>query len=144
MDQLQDEIISITAKQAYAFLDEHPEAELIDIRSAMEFTFVGHPIGATNIAWIDGSEWKVILEFPENLFDFLQKKYPQHPNPKELPVVLICRSGVRTLDAGAMLMEEGFTQVVHINEGFEGEIDDNKHRGNIGGWRYHDLPWEQG
>ncbi|MBL8521822.1 MAG: rhodanese-like domain-containing protein, partial [Betaproteobacteria bacterium] len=28
-------------------------------------------------------------------------------------------------------------------EGFEGELDDNHHRGTLGGWRKEGLPWEQ-
>ena len=41
------------------------------------------------------------------------------------------------------LTEAGFTNVYNIDEGFEGELDDSHHRGSVGGWRYHCLPWEQ-
>jgi hypothetical protein len=30
-----------------------------------------------------------------------------------------------------------------VDEGFEGDLDDNHQRGNTGGWRFHGLPWEQ-
>ena len=62
---------------------------------------------------------------------------------KERPVLLICRSGKRTLDAGAALEEAGFKDVTNVLEGFEGELDENFHRGTLGGWRKAGLPWEQ-
>jgi rhodanese-related sulfurtransferase len=59
------------------------------------------------------------------------------------PIVLICRSGKRTLDAGAELEGHGFTDVANVLEGFEGELDGEHHRGTIGGWRMRGLPWRQ-
>ena len=41
------------------------------------------------------------------------------------------------------LLEAGIANVYHIDEGFEGELDEQHHRSSSGGWRYHDLPWEQ-
>lgn len=58
-------------------------------------------------------------------------------------VVLICRSGKRTLDAGAALEAAGFTDVVNVTHGFEGELDDHFHRSTASGWRFEGLPWEQ-
>ena len=59
------------------------------------------------------------------------------------PIVLICRSGKRSMEAGRVLLEAGFKRVFSINEGFEGELDDHHHRSTVGGWRFHGLPWEQ-
>ena len=41
------------------------------------------------------------------------------------------------------LIENGFTNVFHIDEGFEGERDEHHHRSTLGGWRFRGLPWEQ-
>ena len=59
------------------------------------------------------------------------------------PVVLICRSGNRSVDAGKLLEEAGFTKVFNVLHGFEGELDDNHHRGATNGWRCDGLAWEQ-
>jgi rhodanese-related sulfurtransferase len=59
------------------------------------------------------------------------------------PVVLICRSGKRSLEAGKALLAAGLGHVYHVDEGFEGELDDDHHRCTLGGWRFHGLPWEQ-
>ena len=58
-------------------------------------------------------------------------------------IILICRSGKRSLEAGQLLLENGFDHVYNINEGFEGELDENHQRSTIGGWRFRGLPWEQ-
>jgi rhodanese-related sulfurtransferase len=62
---------------------------------------------------------------------------------KSRPVLLICRSGKRTLDAGRALEAAGFTEVVHVLHGFEGDLNDEFKRSSINGWRYDGLPWEQ-
>ena len=62
---------------------------------------------------------------------------------KQRPVLLICRSGQRTLDAGAALETAGFTEVAHVVHGFEGELNDAFKRSSLSGWRFDGLPWEQ-
>jgi len=59
------------------------------------------------------------------------------------PVVLICRSGHRSLDAGLALEKAGFAEVYNVSDGFEGPLDEKHRRGNISGWRSEGLPWEQ-
>ncbi len=58
-------------------------------------------------------------------------------------IVLICRSGERTIDAGIALEKAGFTNVVNVLEGFEGDRDDNGQRSTESGWRFEGLPWTQ-
>ena len=38
----------------------------------------------------------------------------------------------------------GFTRVFNVLEGFEGDLDEEGRRGNLGGWRLAGLPWAQG
>ena len=61
----------------------------------------------------------------------------------ERPVVLLCRSGKRTVDAGMALEAAGFVNVVNVLHGFEGELDERFQRGRLNGWRHDALPWEQ-
>jgi rhodanese-related sulfurtransferase len=56
---------------------------------------------------------------------------------------LICRSGHRSVYAGETLEAAGFSAVINVLEGFEGPLDDNNHRGTVGGWRHRGLPWQQ-
>ena len=64
-----------------------------------------------------------------------------HDNPSALFVD--CRSGNRSVDAGHALEAAGFTRVYNVLHGFEGELDDNHHRGAMNGWRFEGFPWEQ-
>ncbi|MBB1125338.1 rhodanese-like domain-containing protein [Thiospirillum jenense] len=133
----------LTPHQAYQMLGEHPQAVLIDIRSTMEYLFVGHPCGCVHIPWIDEPDWVVNPEFVTLVRKVLLGGAQCALDTNCAPVILICRSGKRSLAAGTALLNEGFTQVFHVSEGFEGELDSEHHRSTSGGWRYHGLPWEQ-
>ena len=50
-------------KQAHEFLQSHPDAVLIDVRSEVEFLFVGHPVGAINVAWSEAPDWEINPHF---------------------------------------------------------------------------------
>jgi sulfur dioxygenase len=57
-------------------------------------------------------------------------------------LVLLCRSGVRSIAAAQRATELGL-QAYNILEGFEGDPDANAQRGRRGGWRLQGLPWRQ-
>ena len=124
----------LTPKESHDFLHTHPEAVLIDCRSEFEFLFVGHPVGAILVAWYDGIDWALNPHFVGQV-----RMAASH----DRPVILICRSGNRSREAGTTLEEAGFTHVYNVLHGFEGELDDTHHRGTLNGWRYEGLPWEQ-
>jgi rhodanese-related sulfurtransferase len=121
-------------KEAFEFLKQNPNAIFIDCRSEMEYLFVGHPKGSILVPWNDGPNWEVNPDFVAHV-----KKAAS----VDRPIVLICRSGNRSIDAGRALEEAGFTKVWNVLHGFEGELDENHHRGSKSGWRYEGLPWEQ-
>jgi rhodanese-related sulfurtransferase len=121
-------------KEAHSFLQSNAQAVLIDCRSEMEYFFVGHPLGAQHVAWNDGPDWEINPHFVGQV-----KKVAS----MNRPVVLICRSGHRSIDAGLALEHAGFAEVYNVLDGFEGPLDEDHHRGNLGGWRKDGLPWEQ-
>ena len=126
----------VTPKAAHTFLAANPEALLIDVRSEIEFLFVGHPKGAIHVSWNDGPDWDINPHFVGEV-----KKLAGHGG--ERPVVLICRSGTRSVAAGEALVQAGFKSVYNVLHGFEGELDEQHHRGTVNGWRHDGLPWEQ-
>lgn len=123
-------------KQAKAFLDENPGALFIDCRSDAEHFFVGHPVGSMHVAWQDGEDWELNPHFVGEI-----RRLAGHSVQR--PVVLICRSGNRSVDAGKALEEAGFNKIFNVLHGFEGELDDDHHRSAINGWRQAGLPWQQ-
>ena len=46
-------------------------------------------------------------------------------------------------EAAEAATKAGYRNAFNIGEGFEGEIDDKKQRGRLGGWRQYGLPWIQ-
>jgi len=132
---------TITALDAWKICQQDPRALLIDVRSSMEFLFVGHPKGAVHVAWIDEPDWVVNKNFVTDVRKLALGGLKESAD--DVPIILICRSGNRSDEAGKVLAEAGIDNVYHIDEGFEGKLDDNHHRSSVGGWRYHDLPWEQ-
>jgi rhodanese-related sulfurtransferase len=133
----------LTPQQAFSLLHDNPQAVLVDIRSTMEFLFVGHPSGAVHVPWIDEPDWTVNPEFVTEIRKLLLGGVVCTQESHCAPVVLICRSGKRSLEAGKALIAAGIGNVWHVDEGFEGELDEHHHRSTQGGWRFHGLPWEQ-
>ncbi len=143
MDNNNSEITSLSPVKAWRMVEDDPRALLIDVRSSMEFLFVGHPSGAVHIPWIDEPEWAINQNFATDIRKLLLGGVHGNNDPSGVPIILICRSGKRSLEAGKRLIEAGFSQIFNIDEGFEGELDENHHRSSVGGWRFRGLPWEQ-
>ncbi len=134
---------ALSPKQAWQLLQDDSRAVLVDIRSSMEFLFVGHPRGAVHVAWIDEPDWDVNPDFVTEIRQLMLGGVVCDGDEGCVPVILICRSGKRSLEAGRALIEAGVKSVMHVDEGFEGELDDKHQRSTVGGWRFHGLPWEQ-
>lgn len=125
----------LSAKQAYDELQANPNALLIDCRTEAEFYYVGHPTDAVNIEWNTEPDFVINPHFCDEVLRMAGRK--------ERPIILICRSGKRSNEAGQALIKQGFTNVRNVRDGFEGELDADHHRGTLGGWRKEGLPWRQ-
>ncbi|MDO8374712.1 MAG: rhodanese-like domain-containing protein [Polaromonas sp.] len=123
-------------KEAWALIQQQPDALFVDVRMEIESQYVGRPPGVINIPWYEYPE----LKPDPKAFVLAVEKLAKS---KDQPVVLLCRSGLRTVDAGIALEKAGFSNVVNVLDGFEGELDDNDQRGREGGWRFEGLPWTQ-
>ena len=119
-----------------AYLVQTPDAVFLDVRSTIEYYFVGHPVGAIHVAWNDGEDWDINPHFVGEVSRLVDGDHAR-------PVVLICRSGHRSVEAGNALEAAGFNDVVNVLHGFEGERDEQMHRNTLSGWRVDGLPWEQ-
>jgi len=123
-------------REAYEILQNSPSTLLIDCRTEFEFYYVGHPIGAINV------EWQTAPDFDFNP-RFVEGVMKEAAGDRRRPILLICRSGRRTLEAAAALEAAGFTDVTNVAEGFEGDLDRSHHRNSVNGWRVAGLPWQQ-
>ncbi|HFD81463.1 MAG TPA: rhodanese-like domain-containing protein [Gammaproteobacteria bacterium] len=134
---------TVSPREAWQILQDEPRAVLVDVRSDMEFLFVGHPVGAIHIPWIDYPDWKLNPNFVREVRKLVLGGICHGDATSGVPVVLICRSGKRSLEAGMQLIKEGFCDVYNVADGFEGELDEEHHRSTLGGWRFEGLPWAQ-
>lgn len=134
----------INPPTAWDILQENALATLIDVRTSMEFEYVGHPVGAINIPWKEAPDWQENTGFVEQVRQALHHRFPNQDTLEELPILTICRSGARSMAAAGALEQQGFKSLYNIEQGFEGDRDGAKHRSMINGWRFHNLPWEQG
>lgn len=132
----------IGPKAAWKILESDANAVLLDVRSKVEFDYVGHPPGALNIPWKEAPDWKVDPRFVEKVRAALAQRGSSRPEG-ESNILAMCRSGARSRAAAEALAAAGFVHVTNIAEGFEGDLDEQRHRGNRNGWRFHGLPWEQ-
>lgn len=123
---------AVTPREAWALVQARA-AVLIDVRTAEEFKFVGRVPGAVNVPW-HGTERGALARFFEGLRPYVLAARP---------LLLICRSGVRSHAAANAVHAKGIKRVYNVLEGFEGQIDQRRQRGHVDGWRYHGLPWVQ-
>ena len=126
----------LDSRAAHALLQQRPEAVLVDCRTEIEHMYVGHPVGAEHVAWQEAPDWAIDPAFADQVKRVVKGDLSR-------PILLICRSGHRSLQAGEALEAAGFSTVINVLEGFEGPLDEKFHRGTLGGWRHHGLPWQQ-
>ncbi|MGO4390436.1 rhodanese-like domain-containing protein [Variovorax sp. M-6] len=109
------------------------QAVLVDVRSDAEREWVGYVPGGVGLAWKQWPGMALNAGFDEGL---------RAAVPAGMKVVMLCRSGVRSIAAAKRATELGI-EAYNILEGFEGDADEEGHRGRKGGWRLRGLPWKQ-
>ncbi len=108
------------------------EAVMVDIRTNAEREWVDFVPDAAVVAW---KQWPGMTMNPD--FDAQIREVAG-----DKPIVMLCRSGVRSIASAQRATELGLT-AYKILEGFEGDPDGNAHRNSRGDWRYRGLPWRQ-
>jgi glyoxylase-like metal-dependent hydrolase (beta-lactamase superfamily II)/rhodanese-related sulfurtransferase len=109
------------------------EAVLVDIRTDAERAWVGFVPGAAEVAW---KQWPGMVMNPAYDADLMAAV------PAGKKVLLLCRSGLRSIPAAKRAAELGL-EAYNILEGFEGDPNGDAHRNRVAGWRYRGLPWRQ-
>ena len=137
----------ITPEEAWKILNDEPQAVLVDCRTDAEWRFVGVPdltgLGreVVYVEWnrTDGSRNESFVD------DLVAAGVDPAVGPHATsgrPVVFLCRSGNRSIGAAKAATEAGIAPSYNVLDGFEGDLDENKHRGATG-WKAVGLPWKQ-
>ena len=135
----------VDVETAWQGLSASPKSQLVDVRTRAEWTYVGTPdlgpVGkrALLVEWQTFPDQAVDPRFAERLACEL-KAIGVQPNDD---LFFICRSGNRSLAAARAMAAAGYTACHNVAGGFEGPLDDDRHRGSVGGWKAAGLPWLQ-
>lgn len=130
----------VSALEAWETLREEPRAQLVDVRTEIEWTRVGVP----DLADVGRSpvfvEWQ---RFPDMAFNtrFLEEVLAglaERDVRPDTPLLFLCRSGVRSAAAADVLAREGFGACFNVADGFEGG---HGPPGAAPGWKASGLPW---
>ena len=132
---------NIPPRQVWHALKTEPKAQLVDVRTDAEWTYVG----LTDLA----AAGKQPVLIPWQVFPAMQvnagfiDQLKQAGFTEEHHVYFLCRSGVRSLAAAQAAVAAGFPHAYNIADGFEGPPDADGHRGQVSGWKADGLPWRQ-
>lgn len=129
--------------ETWAALETDPTTILVDVRTQPEWAYVGLPDlstlnkSALLIEWASFPTMTLNEKFAEQLFGQIGDKPPTS-------IYFLCRSGVRSLRAAALISGLNRTiRCVNVTGGFEGDKDSDGHRGAVNGWKNDGLPWQQ-
>ena len=136
-------IKEISSPQAWDVLEGNPQAVLLDVRTSMEYEYVGHPLNAMHVPWMDAPDWNVDARFVDNVRQALVKRSGSDQDLESTVILAICKSGKRSQAAAEELVSHGFNHLYNIEDGFEGEMDNKKHRNKINGLRVAKLTLDE-
>jgi len=135
---------NLSPEDTWQRLQDDPTAILIDVRTPEEWAYVGIvdmtqiKRNAVFVPWLFYPRMDINRNFVPQVLEAAK------PQNEDTPLLLICRSGVRSAYAAHALTQMGYTQCYNVASGFEGDPNDDKHRGTINGWKVAGLPWVQG
>lgn len=131
----------VSVEETWGALKENADAVLVDVRTKSEWAFVGGSDLSSLGKQVHLSSWVIFPEMSPNP-DFVSAMEALGL-AKDTPVYFLCRTGVRSKAAAVALTARGYTDCYNIACGFEGDKDDQGHRGKVNGWKAAGLPWMQ-
>lgn len=131
----------ISPVEAWKMLEAEPDAVLVDVRTQPEWSFVGipdlGPLGKRAVLL----SWQLFPQMAVN-GDFVPQLSRAMPE-RERALIFLCRSGARSREAARAMTAAGYGRCYNVATGFEGALDENRHRGHRAGWKADGLPWVQ-
>ena len=126
---------------AWKLLAEDKKAQLVDVRTRPEWMFVGLPDLQSLGKKPTLQSWQVFpaMDVDGNFAGALAQQIPD----RDAPILFLCRSGARSRAAAIAMTQQGYRKCYNVAEGFEGNLDAERHRGRVGGWKAAGLPWAQ-
>ena len=141
------QVDELAPEEALQALTSNSASAMVDVRTKAEWAFVGLPdLSKADrplwpIEWIRFPDMAPNPNFMEELTGHARGQLPER-------LFFICRSGSRSMAAArhVAMHSQAQNQPVHctnVSEGFEGDLDEERHRGTRNGWKAKGLPWRQ-
>ncbi len=132
---------NVTPTAAMQALREQPQAQLVDVRTDAEWTYVGVPDLSASGKRPVLIPWQVFpsMQVNQAFMDTLRRAGAT----PDMALYFLCRSGARSTAAAQAALAAGFPHAYNIADGFEGPPDQDGHRGTVAGWKAEGLPWQQ-
>ncbi|GGE29515.1 hypothetical protein GCM10007276_03400 [Agaricicola taiwanensis] len=124
----------LNSKEAYQLLQDHPEAQLVDVRRPDERSDIGAPSLEALGRPVLHAVWPQTPDrTPEDFANELESQLQAQGADRDTPLLFICRSGARSRAAGETMSSRGWTRVINVAGGFSGKPE-------ITGWADEGLP----
>lgn len=132
---------------AWGILEGDSSAIMVDVRTRAEWAYVGIPdvsslgLPLLQVEWMRLPNMSLNPHFVGEVLEQLGDQVPDR-------ILFICRSGIRSLKA-ALAVQEYLDSLgqkcecLNVATGFEGDLNDDHHRGKKNGWKVEGLPWRQ-
>ncbi len=133
--------------EACRLLESDPDTALVDVRTRAEWAFIGMPDLSALGRPLWPVEWVAFPSMARNPA-FVSELEARMDGKAPARLFFICRSGSRSMAAAqlaaATLAGQGLAVLcTNVAEGFEGDLDQDGHRGRVNGWKERGLPWRQ-
>ena len=135
----------LSVAEAWDVLKDNPKAQLVDVRTQAEWSFVGLPDLSSLNRGVHCIEWQSFPAMSANP-DFAAEADAAVTGAgagKDAPILFLCRSGARSRAAAIAMTSAGYARAYNVAGGFEGDLDPARHRGTKNGWKAQGLPWKQ-
>ena len=140
----------ISTGYAYDMATSDDNAYILDVRTEAEWIYVGHPgpnrcdegaLLTGKVVNISYKIWKKKIEivnpsFVSDVKDLFEDK-------DDIILIVMCRSGSRSVAACLLLEAAGYANVYNMTTGFQGGRDDYGYR-TENGWVFDELPYTDG
>ena len=137
-----------TGQEAFDCAAYNPDCYILDVRTAEEYRWVGHPgpdkkgvYGAELVGKVVNLPWEYVINntLVQNKLFKATARYWFGSDKDRVVLVTMCRSGKRSEAAATALEALGFT-VYNMDNGFEGDADAFGYR-TVNGWKNDGLPY---
>ena len=133
----------VQAAEAWQALTDNKHAVLVDVRTQIEWTLIGKP----DLSGIKKEpvflQWLSSDGVNKEFLPELEAELAERGVAKGAPLYFMCQSGGRSKMAAMQMTELGYTACYNVADGFEGELDEQRHRNSVNGWKASGLPWFQ-